>query len=87
MATALITPTTKDEQTSAEFTNPTAGKFTITGYNKNNSWYVSVQKKFSDLVWREVRVVNQTTPIFTITDVGTFRVVKPKGYQVLVDKD
>ena len=87
MTTSLITDTDTNEQTSIEFTNPPNSRFTITGFNKTNSWYVLVQKKFSDQVWRTVRVINNTTPIFTLTDIGTFRLVKPMGYSCIVDKD
>ena len=88
MATALIDHSNKDKQISAEITNGAGDMITLSGVSKlGSNWKATIQKKFSDGNWYDVMVINSNQSLLTISDIGTFRVVKEAGIVCLVDRD
>lgn len=88
MATALINHNNKDKQISAEITNGAGDMFTLSGVSKlGSNWKATIQKKFSDGNWYDVMVINSNQSLLTISDIGTFRVVKEAGDVCLIDRD
>ena len=88
MATALIDHSNKGKQISVEITNRAGDMLTLSGVSKlGSNWKATIQKKFSDGNWYDVMVINSKQSLLTITDIGTFRVVKKTGVVCLIDRD
>lgn len=88
MATALIDHSNNGKQISAEITNGAGNMITLSGVSKlGSNWKAAIQKKFSDGNWYDVMVINSNQALVTISDIGTFRVVKEAGVVCLIDRD